>query len=90
MRRFPLVNTCVGCYAEIVSKKKLTPVEWGREGGKVRASHLTPDERSREARKAALARWEATPKTERQEAARKAVLTRWAREKAKMASNRRK
>ena len=47
--------------AEDVPKKNQAAVElgWlgGKKGGKIRASRLTPEERSEAARKAAQARW---------------------------------
>jgi len=46
-------------------------------GGVARREALTPEERSRSARKAAQDRWAKTPKTGRSEAARQAVMKRW-------------
>ena len=43
--------------AEDQPEPKASPVEAGRKGGKARASHLSKEERSAAASKAAKARW---------------------------------
>jgi len=49
----------------------------GRKGGKASLRTMTPEERRRRARHAALARHARTTKAERSEAMRRAVLARW-------------
>jgi hypothetical protein len=64
-----------------VTKKMLSFAERGRMGGRATRRSLTPEERQKAARKAALARWQNTTKEQRREIARKTVLARWMRGK---------
>lgn len=61
--------------------KDISAAEAGRRGGKVRASRMTPYERSLAARKAAKARAASLTPARRSEIARNAVLARWAKSK---------
>lgn len=71
---------CVAKYTESMTRKRLSdPADRGREGGKVRAARLTPEERRSAARKAALARWRGTTEAQRRKAVGKLVLARWKR-----------
>lgn len=59
-------------------KKRWSVGQVAHLGGAATRDKLTAEQRKASARRAALARWEKTPKPERSEGARKAVLARWA------------
>jgi len=69
----------------VTQKKKRQPPDYtalGRKGGKASLRTMTPEERRRRARHAALSRHKLSTKQERSESARRAVLARWAKVKA--------
>ncbi len=66
--------------------KLRSPADRGRKGGKARLRTMNAEERSRVARRAALARWSRTTKAERRDALRKAISARQARRRAARAA----